>query len=86
MGVAKDSYNSDTYYKVITKGFCDGLAVSVFSVGWAVPDTAYSLLGEDDCLDIKLSPNTSADVSLLDFTDTGTMTAVICVAMQCNES
>ena len=40
------SYNSDTYYKMImiTKGFCDGL----FSVGWEVPDTAYSLLGEGD--------------------------------------
>ena len=58
---------------MIAKGFCDGLAVSVFSVGWEVSDTAYSLLGEDGCLDIKLSPATSAGVSLLDFTDTGTL-------------
>ena len=67
---------------MVTKGFCDGSAVSVSSVGWAESGRANSLPCKDGRLDIKLSPDTSADVSWLDFIDTGTETVVICVAAE----
>ena len=67
---------------MITKGFCDGLAVPVSSVGWAEPGRAYSLLGEDGWLDITLSPATSADLSWPEVVETGTGTVVICAAAE----
>ena len=67
---------------MITKGFCDGLAVSVSPVGWAESGRAYSLLCKNGRLDIRLSPATSADVSWLDFIDNGTGTVEICVAAE----
>ena len=83
VGVAKDSKQWYTLQMImITKGFCDGLAVSVSSVGWVESGRANSLPCKDGRLDIKLSPDTSTDVSWLDFIDTGTETVVICVAAE----
>ena len=39
---------------MITKGFYNGLAVSVSFVGWAESGRAYSLNGKDGCLENKL--------------------------------
>ena len=81
VSVTKDishTTNINDYQRLLCP-LVDGLAVSVPSVGWG---RAYSLPCKDGRLYIKLSPDTSADVSSLDFIDTGTEIVVVCVAAE----